>query len=184
MSEPYKEVSAAGIAGVHLVHLTSHDDPRGSFTEIYRREWVPEGREMLQANVSRSAPGVLRGLHFHRRQADYWYFVSGVAFVGLFDLREGSPTHGRKAELRIDAEQDRVGLFLPPGVAHGFCAETEVRMLYLVDAYFEGADEFGLAWDDLRVGIAWPVAKPILSERDRANPPLDRAAADAPAYAG
>ncbi len=170
-----REVSASGIAGVHLVVLDVHEDPRGSLSEVFRREWLPDAREMVQANLSRSAPNVLRGLHFHRRQADYWFFVSGTAFVGLFDLREGSPTRGRKSEIRIDADRDRIGLYIPPGVAHGFCALSEVRLLYLVDAPYTGQDEHGLAWNDPEVGIDWPVADPILSGRDRANPPLAQA---------
>ncbi len=162
-----------GIAGCRLLPLEAHDDTRGSFTEIFRRSWTPEAREMVQANLSRSAPGVLRGLHFHLRQSVYWYVVSGTAFVGLVDLRAGSPTFRRTAGFRVEADRERVGLYLPPGVAHGFCAETEVVLLYLVDAYFTGEDEHGVAWDS--AGIAWPVgpAGPVLSERDRANPPLE-----------
>lgn len=174
---------AVGIAGVHLVHLSSHNDPRGSLTEIYRREWAPDGREMLQANLSVSRANVLRGLHFHRRQTDYWCVLSGAAFVGLVDLRAGSPTRGRAEGLRIDAGEERVGLVIPPGVAHGFYAKTEVLLLYLVDAYYTGEDELGLAWDDPDVGIAWPASAPDLSERDRANPPLAQAVAEAPPYA-
>src|SRR5581483_2592541 len=143
-----------GIAGCRLLPLEAHDDTRGSFTEIFRRSWTPEAREMVQANLSRSAPGVLRGLHFHLRQSDYWYVVSGTAFVGLVDLRAGSPTFRRTAGFRVEADRERV-------------------LLYLVDAYFTGEDEHGVAWDS--AGIAWPVgpAGPVLSERDRANPPLE-----------
>jgi dTDP-4-dehydrorhamnose 3,5-epimerase len=69
-------------------------------------------------------------------------------------------------------------------VAHGFYAETEVVLLYLVDAYFTGDDEFGLAWDDPGVGLTWPSADPILSERDLANPSLAEVLRDPPAYPG
>jgi dTDP-4-dehydrorhamnose 3,5-epimerase len=72
---------------------------------------------------------------------------------------------------------------VPPGVAHGFLAETEITLLYLVDAYFSGEDEFGLMWDDPQVGIAWPAADPILSERDRSNPPLTEVLEQPPPYA-
>jgi dTDP-4-dehydrorhamnose 3,5-epimerase len=175
MSQPLE----VPIAGVMAVHLSSHDDERGSLTETWRREWVPGSSEMVQANLSRSAEGVLRGLHVHGEQADYWCVVSGRAFVGLFDLRSGSPSEGAKAEIRIDAAVERVGLYIPPGVAHGFLAETEVLLQYLVDRVFTGQDEFGLAWDDPDIAIRWPVAEPRLSERDRANPSL----ADAPRFA-
>ncbi len=176
------EVSAGGIAGLHLLHLDAHRDARGSLTEIFRRAWIP--LEVAQINLSLSRAGVLRGLHFHREQADYWCVLSGRAFVGLFDLREGSPTHRHKAEIRIDAEAERMGLYIPPGVAHGFCAETDLSLAYLVDRGFTGRDELGVAWDDPDVGIAWPLADPILSERDRSNPPLAEVLRDPPRFPG
>ncbi len=153
------------------VDLTSHADERGSVSEVYRGSWLPGTRPIVQANLSVSRPGVLRGLHFHREQCDYWVPVAGAAFVGLYDLRRGSPTEGIKAELRI-GDDDRRALLIPPGVAHGFYAESNLRLLYFVDAYFTGEDEFGLAWDDPEVGIQWPTREPLLSERDRSNPVL------------
>jgi dTDP-4-dehydrorhamnose 3,5-epimerase len=118
---------------------------------------------------------VLRGLHVHREQADYWVVVEGRAFVGLMDLRAGSPTDGATAGVRLDDAEPRGALYIPPGVAHGFYAETDVTLLYLVDAEFTGRDELGLAWDDPDVAIAWPARDPILSERDRSNPSLAEA---------
>jgi len=172
----------AGIAGVRLLRLVPHADERGGLTEAYRRAWLPEAREAVQANLSVSHPGVLRGLHWHREQADYWCVLSGIAFVALVDLREGSPTRLATFQRRIDAAEERIGVRIPPGVAHGFYAESEVLLLYLVDAYFSGDDELGLAWDDPVLGIAWPSATPILSERDRANPSLEEVLHDPPAY--
>ncbi len=162
------------IEGVRTIPLTSHADERGSLTEIYRQAWLEPPRPMVQANLSVSAAGVLRGLHFHREQADLWVVVSGSAFVGLFDLRTGSPTEGRSAELELSDGPERVGLYIPPGVAHGFLALTELSLLYLVDRAYTGDDELGLAWDDPAIGIAWPlpVTGPIVSERDRSNPAL------------
>ena len=166
---------ATHLTGVFLVPIESRPDPRGSFAELYRREWIPGGPEMVQANLSSSREGVLRGLHYHREQTDYWFLISGVQFVGLYDLREGSPTQGQRLELRLDAGSDHHGLYIPPGVAHGFYAETDITLLYLVDRYFTGRDEYGVAWDDPGVGIEWPTAEPVLSERDRDNPPLSEA---------
>jgi dTDP-4-dehydrorhamnose 3,5-epimerase len=75
------------------------------------------------------------------------------------------------------------GLYIPPGVAHGFAAHTDVALLYLVDAYYgDGADEHGIAWDDTGLGVDWPHLEPVLSERDRANPPLAEALADPPEW--
>jgi dTDP-4-dehydrorhamnose 3,5-epimerase len=173
-----------GISGAHRFELLAHEDARGSLTEAYRRDWVGGGRETVQANLSISRPGVLRGLHWHRRQADYWCVLSGIAHVRLVDLREGSPTRLAAVELRIDTSERRDGLALPPGVAHGFYAESEVVLLYLVDAYFTGDDEFGLAWDDPELGLSWPSAEPVLSDRDLTNPSLADVLQDPPAYAG
>lgn len=179
--EPTRE-EGLDIVGAQLFELVPHPDDRGSLTETYRREWVTGGREVLQANLSWSRPGVLRGLHWHRRQADYWCVLSGVAHVALVDLREGSPTRLGTALRRIDAAERRFGLAIPAGVAHGFFAESEVLLLYLVDATFTGDDEQGLAWDDPELGIVWPTATPILSERDRSNPSLAEVLGDPPRY--
>jgi dTDP-4-dehydrorhamnose 3,5-epimerase len=171
------ESSGVEIEGVLLFGLTAHEDSRGLVSEIFRSEWVPRV-EMVQANLSVSRAGVLRGLHFHRLQADYWCVLTGTAFVGLFDLRVGSPTFGAKGELTLSTELGRSSLFIPPGVAHGFYAETDLMLAYFVDRTFDGTDEFGVAWDDPELGISWPNREPILSDRDRANPPL--AAIDSP----
>ena len=178
MAEPVQEA----ISGVLRVALESHPDLRGSFTEAFRRSWIPQANEMVQVNLSRSHARVLRGLHFHRLQTDYWILVSGRYAVGLYDLRRGSPTEGRGLLLRLSAE-DHVALFLPPGVAHGFYAETELELVYLVDRYHTGRDEFGVAWDDPSLGIDWPDPDPILSDRDRTNPGLAEVLLSAPDYA-
>jgi dTDP-4-dehydrorhamnose 3,5-epimerase len=176
------EIEELGIAGARRVRLIAHADDRGSLTETYRRDWVRGGGEAVQANLSWSRPGVLRGLHWHRRQSDYWCVLSGVAHVRLVDLREGSPTRLAVERVRIDAAEERIALAIPAGVAHGFFAETEVLLQYLVDAPYTGDDEFGLAWDDPAVDTAWPTADPILSERDRANPILEDVLRDPPRY--
>jgi dTDP-4-dehydrorhamnose 3,5-epimerase len=156
-------------------------DARGSFAETYRREWLPSGaREMVQSNLSRSKQGVLRGMHYHREQADYWVVIEGKAFVALLDLRSGSPTEGERRELEMNAESPS-GLYIPPGVAHGFYARTDLTLQYLVDAYYgAGEDEHGIAWDDPELGINWPDPDPLLSDRDRSNPPLAAALRDPP----
>ena len=171
-----------GIDGVLLFPLTSHPDNRGSFTEDYRRSWIAGGREMVQGNISVSQANVLRGLHFHRQQADWWNFYTGVAVVGLHDLRTGSPTGGKGLAVRIDTAEGLKGLYIPRGVAHGFFAETDLMLHYMVDNYYTGDDEFGIAWDDPGLGVDWPATDPILSDRDRSNPGLAEVLLDAPPY--
>jgi dTDP-4-dehydrorhamnose 3,5-epimerase len=178
------ETEDIGIVGVLLYPLTSHADLRGSFTEDYRRNWIPGGDEMVQGNVSLSRAGVLRGLHFHREQSDWWTYYTGVATVGLFDLRSGSPTEGVGTAIRIDTTKMFKSLFIPPGVAHGFWAETDLILHYMVDRYHTGADEFGVAWDEPGLGIGWPGTEPILSDRDRSNPSLEVVLRDPPPFPG
>jgi dTDP-4-dehydrorhamnose 3,5-epimerase len=177
------ELVDVGIQGTWLVPLTRHADERGFVAEMFRRSWVPGMGEMLQANLSRSQPNVLRGLHFHRRQADYWTVLSGTARVGLFDLRKGSPSEGKKAEVELSADALRC-LYIPKGVAHGFYTPDGILLQYLVDRYYTGDDEFGVAWDDPGLGISWQVSAPILSERDRSNPSLALVLREAPAFEG
>ena len=157
------------IAGVVVVVPDAHGDERGRFVESYRRSWFPAGREMVQGNRSEKQAGALVGLHYHLHQADYWYVTRGVARVVLHDLREGSPTDAATLVLDIGDGADK-GVFIPPGVAHGFAALTDLTLTYLVDGYYNAADELGVAWDDPAVGADWGVTDPIVSKRDQDNP--------------
>ena len=157
------------IAGAYIVEPTIHGDQRGMFIETYRREWFPNGREMLQGNRANRQAGALVGLHYHLHQADYWYVPFGHARVVLHDLREGGPTDGATLELDLTGE-NHMGVFIPPGVAHGFSALTDMVITYLVDNYYNPADELGVMWSDSVIGADWGVATPILSARDEANP--------------
>ncbi len=159
------------IADVALIEPAAHGDDRGRFVETYRREWFPLGREMVQGNRSEKAAGAVVGLHYHLHQADYWYVLRGTARVVLHDLRIGSPTVGTTYSVDLHGDEER-GLFIPPGVAHGFASLTDVLLWYLVDGYYNPADELGLAWDDPTVGADWGITEPVLSTRDQANPRL------------
>jgi dTDP-4-dehydrorhamnose 3,5-epimerase len=145
-----------------------HIDERGRFVETYRRAWFPLGREMVQANHSDKSANSLVGLHYHLHQADYWYVTSGNARVVLHDLRVGSPTDG--ATELCELGDDEHGIFIPPGVAHGFAALSDLTLIYLVDGYYNPNDELGLAWDDPTVAADWGIANPVLSDRDLRNP--------------
>jgi len=130
------------ISGVTLVELKPVDDSRGRFREIFRKEWFPESSwKAVQSNHSLSNEGVLRGLHFHKKQSDYWYILDGQIRVGLVDLRRNSKTF--KACLTLDMKQNEPrGLFIPVGVAHGFLAVKKTNLLYIVDNYYDGDDEY------------------------------------------
>ena len=158
--------------GVVVRELTAHGDDRGHFVESYRAEWVPGGPRMVQGNCVARAAGSLVGLHHHRGQSDWWYLVAGTARYVLHDLRRSSPTFGETWTRDVTAPDEHVGVYIPPGVAHGFSALTDVTLTYLVSGYYDPADELGLAWDDPQLAIDWGVASPILSGRDQANPKL------------
>jgi dTDP-4-dehydrorhamnose 3,5-epimerase len=157
------------IADVIVVEPDVHGDERGRFVETYRRSWFPLGREMVQGNRSEKQAGAVVGLHYHLQQSDYWYVLRGHARVVLHDLRVGSPTDGATLLLDLHGEEDR-GVFIPPGVAHGFASHSDLLLSYLVDGYYDPEDELGVAWDDPDIGAAWGIADPVLSGRDRVNP--------------
>jgi dTDP-4-dehydrorhamnose 3,5-epimerase len=167
------------IDGVVVRELVVHGDERGRFVETYRKEWVPGAREMIQANRGDRQAGCVVGLHFHRKQADWWYVVDGTARVVLHDLRTGSPTEGETMAFDQAGEQP-TGVYIPPGVAHGFASLTDLTLTYLVDGYYDPGDELGVAWDDPAITADWGVTEPILSARDQALPA--RSDVDLPAY--
>ncbi|HEX9886660.1 MAG TPA: dTDP-4-dehydrorhamnose 3,5-epimerase family protein [Longimicrobiales bacterium] len=162
-------VETLAIPGVALARLEDHPDERGWFREVAREERFDAS--FVQANHSHSRAGVLRGLHYHRYQADAWYVLAGTARVGLADLRE-QKDRPRSLALELSADAPSL-LFLPPGVAHGFLALTELDLLYLVTHYYDSTDEHSIAWNDPTLSVPWGTDRPILSERDRTAPPLD-----------
>jgi dTDP-4-dehydrorhamnose 3,5-epimerase len=181
------ETRVSRLRGVQYGKLNRLADLRGSFVELWRESSFGalsddatglSGARFVQANLSTSAPGVLRGLHYHRRQLDYWTVVSGRALVALVDVRPvlADPAAHAIVETRELGEAETVTI--PTGVAHGFLALEALQLLYLVTNEYDGSDELGFAWDDPTVGIEWPVlpgtpdGRPILSDRDRSNPTL------------
>jgi len=162
------------IEGVFVVRPEVIGDERGAFIETYRRSWFPGQREMIQANRGDRRAGTVVGLHYHLHQSDYWHVPFGQVRVVLHDLREGSPTDGATLEYNLGACADgshcHDGIYIPPGVAHGFAALTDCSLSYLVDAYYNPADELGVRWDDPQIGADWILSDPILSRRDGRNP--------------
>ena len=165
-------IASIKIRDVMLVHFRTFGDSRGVFMETFRTEWFPQRTwAIVQSNRSISAAGVLRGLHYHHHQVDYWQLLAGKIRVALADLRPTSPTYSAVEIIDMDAVTP-IGLYIPVGVAHGFYAQTEATLSYLVDNYYNGSDELGVAWNDPTLAVPWGVANPILSERDAKNPLL------------
>ena len=189
MTGPSVARPPSDLPGVRYGAIARHADSRGAFRELWRASafpaltpaetGAPAGSEpgFVQVNLSSSATGVLRGLHYHRRQLDYWVVAAGRALVALVDVRPVVEGRGPAVvETRELAADDWV--VIPTGVAHGFLALEPLDLVYLVTNEFDGSDELGFAWDDPAVGVPWPDVpgtadgQPILSDRDRSNPTL------------
>jgi dTDP-4-dehydrorhamnose 3,5-epimerase len=184
------ERPASLLPGVRYGAVARHADERGAFRELWRASafggiaTADAGAEpgalpsFVQANLSSSASGVLRGLHVHRRQLDYWTVASGRAFVALADLRP--MLHGGASAPLVETRELVADewVVIPAGVAHGFLALGPLELLYLVTNEYDGSDELGFAWDDPSAAVPWPDVpdgpdgRPILSDRDRSNPSL------------
>ena len=180
----------SSLAGVRLGRVVRYADSRGSFRELWRESsfpaltleetGAPAGSEprFVQANLSTSVAGVLRGLHYHRRQLDYWTVASGRALVALVDVRPVAAGTAERAPVETHALAADEWVVIPAGVAHGFLALEPLELLYLVTNEFDNSDELGFAWDDPAVGVPWPRidqtpdGRPILSDRDQSNPSL------------
>jgi dTDP-4-dehydrorhamnose 3,5-epimerase len=177
--------SASPLPGVRWSSIVRHGDSRGSFRELWQASagfdldprWTgASDARFVQANLSTSAAGVLRGLHYHRRQLDHWIVASGRALVALVDVRPAATGTGSAVVETRELAADGT-VTIPIGVAHGFLALEPLELVYLVTNEYDGSDELGFAWDDPAVGVPWPACptddgRPILSERDQQNPSL------------
>jgi len=160
------------IKDVQIVTLEPFEDERGRFMETFRKAWFPQRSwQNMQSNRSESVAGVVRGLHYHFQQVDYWVVAGGKIRAALYDLRPDSPTCGAAQTIEMGGE-NQLGLFVPVGVAHGFLTLTDAILIYVVDNYYTGHDEYGIAWDDPDVALSWGIESPLISPRDAANPRL------------
>jgi dTDP-4-dehydrorhamnose 3,5-epimerase len=163
--------------GVVLVEPQVHGDSRGFMVETYRADaWAELGidAEFVQHNHSRSGRGTLRGIHFQTEpgQAKLVRCARGSIFDVAVDLRRGSPTFGQWEGQVLDDEAHRQ-LYVPIGFGHGFAVlSEEADVSYLLSNLYDSTTEAGIAWDDPDVGVEWPVAEPLLSERDKKAPRL------------
>jgi dTDP-4-dehydrorhamnose 3,5-epimerase len=171
--------------GVAVATTESHIDTRGSFSRFFCEADLSAalaGRRIVQVNHSLTAQrGTIRGLHYQRppfAEMKLIRCIRGAAWDVVVDLRAGSPTflHWHAAEL---TPGNGMMMILPEGCAHGFQAlSADCELLYLHTAPYKAAAETGVAWNDARIGIAWPLPLPAdggLSQRDRL---LQRVAAD------
>jgi len=165
------------IPDVLVIEPDVHRDPRGFFIETYHAERYRShgvAATFVQDNHTRSAARTLRGLHLQRRrpQAKLVRVVAGEIYDVAVDLRRGSPTFRQWIGVMLSAENFKQ-CYIPAGFAHGFCVLTDTaEVVYKCSEPYDPMDEFGIAWNDPSLSIAWPVADPLLSDRDRQNPTL------------
>jgi dTDP-4-dehydrorhamnose 3,5-epimerase len=173
------------IDGVVLIEPRVHGDERGFLVETFRDDgWRELGvdLEFVQENHSRSGRNILRGLHFQTEpgQAKLVRCLRGRIWDVAVDLRSDSPTYRQWEGYELDDESHRQ-LLVPVGFAHGFCVLSDVAdVAYKLTSLYDPATEAGIAWDDPDVGVEWPIADPVLSERDRGAPRLAEIAAGLP----
>ncbi|MCA9901236.1 MAG: dTDP-4-dehydrorhamnose 3,5-epimerase [Ardenticatenaceae bacterium] len=169
------------IPEVILVEPQRFGDARGFFMETYQHEiFAANGiaLQFVQDNHSRSAQGVLRGLHYQidpYAQGKLLKVVVGEIFDVAVDIRRGSPTFGQWAGEILSAENGRL-LYVPPGFAHGFCVLSETAdLIYKTTNYYHPESDRGIIWNDPQIGIQWPIHEPLLSAKDEKLPLLAEA---------
>jgi dTDP-4-dehydrorhamnose 3,5-epimerase len=168
------------LPGVFLIRPRVFADHRGFFLESYNQRDMAAlgiGDRFVQDNHSRSQRGVLRGLHYQigRPQAKLVRATRGRVFDVAVDIRKSSPNFGRWTGVEL-TEENHLMLYLPPGFAHGFLVLSEVAdFQYKCSDFYAPQEERGIAWDDPRIGIEWPLGgmEPTLSDRDRTWCTLD-----------
>jgi dTDP-4-dehydrorhamnose 3,5-epimerase len=176
-------VIETAVPGVLVIEPRVFGDERGYFYESYHEARFKElgiDTRFVQTNVSQSARGVLRGLHYQwpNPQAKLVSVLDGEVYDVAVDIRQGSPTFGQWVGVMLSAENHR-HLWIPEGFAHGFCVVSEsATFTYQCSALYDPAGDCAIRWDDADIGIDWPVSQPVLSAKDLRAPGLGEVSAD------
>lgn len=164
---------------VTLIKCERFQDSRGSFSEVYKRElFLRHGiGPFVQENYSMSVKGVVRGLHYQAHPKAIGKLVScphGVIYDVAVDIRENSSTFGQWTAAVLD--NGDAMLWIPSGFAHGFAVLSDIaNVFYRQTGYYSKECDRGICWDDIDIGIIWPVEKPLLSVKDQCAPALKNA---------
>lgn len=167
------KVERTAIPDVLVLEPKVFGDQRGFFLESYNRRALEDeagiALEFVQDNHSRSAKGVLRGLHYQIRQTQgkLVRVIAGAIFDVAVDIRRSSPTFGKHVAIEVSAANRRM-LWIPPGFAHGFLTlSDDTEVLYKATDYYAPEHERSLIWNDPEIGIKWPLdGTPLVSEKD------------------
>lgn len=169
-----------GIEGLVVVEPTVFGDSRGYFMETYNyNDFKAAGLDMIfvQDNQSKSKKGVLRGLHYQKKnpQGKLVRVVSGEVYDVAVDLRKGSKSYGKWYGVLLSAENKRQ-FYIPEGFAHGFLVVSDTaEFVYKCTRFYDPTDEGGLLWNDTEIGVEWPISEGmeiLLSDKDTKNPLL------------
>lgn len=169
------KVIQTALPGARVIEPQVFGDARGFFYESYNAASYREAgidRHFVQSNVSRSAKGVLRGLHYQwpNPQGKLVSVLEGEVYDVAVDIRVGSPTFGRAAAVMLTADNHR-HFWIPEGFAHGFCVVSDFATFsYQCTALYDRAGDAGIRWNDAELGIDWPVSAPLLSDKDTRAP--------------
>lgn len=165
------------LPGCIVIEPQVFGDSRGFFYESYNEAKYREAgidRRFVQSNVSRSARGVLRGLHYQspHPQGKLISVLEGEVYDVAVDIRRGSPTFGKWAGVMLTADNHR-HFWIPEGFAHGFCVVSEhATFSYQCTDLYDAKADGGVRWDDPAIGIDWPISDPLLSDKDTKAPLL------------
>ena len=165
------------LTGVLILEPKVFTDDRGYFFETWnstRYEQAGIPGPFVQDNISFSTKGILRGLHFQypQSQGKLIQVLSGEVEDVVVDIRAGSPTYGQWLS-EVLSESNHRQMYVPPGFAHGYCVTSEAALFsYKCTDFYNPATEHGIIWNDPDIGIAWPIAQPVLSTKDAVYPRL------------
>ncbi len=171
------KIESTPLPGVRIVEPLVHRDERGFFLEVFHAgKFEALGLEVtfVQDNHSASCRGTLRGLHLQtvEPQGKLVRCVEGEIFDVAVDVRLGSPTFGHWHGVRLSADDFRQ-LWIPPDFAHGFCVMSErAQVEYKCTTLYRPEADLSIAWNDPEIGVAWPIAEPLLSAKDARAPRL------------
>lgn len=172
------EIAGSILPEVIIINPRVFKDDRGYFFESFQQKRYQEmgvDKSFVQDNCSHSAQNTLRGLHYQLKHAQgkLVCVTAGTVYDVIVDIRKGSPRFGQWMGLVLDAEKC-TQVYIPPGFAHGFCVLSETaNFFYKCTDYYTPGDEYGVAWDDAKLGIKWPLSgEPVLSPKDKEYLPL------------
>lgn len=163
------------LAGLKIITLDVHGDERGFFVERFSEsKFAAAGlpTTYMQDNHSRSAPGILRGLHYQHTpaQGKLVGVIRGAILDVAVDIRAQSPTYGQHVAVELSDMNGKL-LWMPPGFAHGFCVlgDAPADVMYKVSTTYNASGEGGIRYDDPDLAIHWPLKSPQISSRDEAQ---------------